>query len=63
VGASADGKIYRVEVTSYRSNAVNRVSKFRRSNKVYMVPFDKLSDEYKRIHKEGGVIASITPVA
>ncbi|MEA5465415.1 phycobilisome linker polypeptide [Leptothoe sp. PORK10 BA2] len=63
VGASANGKIYRVEVTSYRSNAFNRVSKFRRSNKVYMVPFDKLSDEYKRIHKEGGVIASITPVA
>ncbi|MFG6103700.1 phycobilisome linker polypeptide [Leptothoe sp. EHU-05/26/07-4] len=63
VGASANGKIYRVEVTSYRSNAFNRVSKFRRSNKVYMVPFDKLSDEYKRIHKQGGVIASITLVS
>lgn len=62
VGASSNGKIYRVEVTSYRSNAFNRVSKFRRANKVYMVPFDKLSDEYKRIHKQGGVIASITPV-
>ncbi len=63
VGASSNGKIYRVEVTSYRSNAFNRVSKFRRANKVYMVPFDKLSDEYKRIHKQGGVIASITPVS
>ena len=63
VGASANGKIYRVEVTSYRSNAVNRVSKFRRANKVYMVPFDKLSQEYQRIHKQGGVIASITPVS
>ncbi|MBT9316793.1 phycobilisome linker polypeptide [Leptothoe spongobia] len=62
VGASSNGKIYRVEVTSYRSAVFNRVSKFRRSNKVYLVPFDKLSDEYKRIHRQGGVIASITPV-
>ncbi len=62
VGATADGKSYRIEVTGYRSNAVNRISKFRRSNQVFIVPFDKLSDEYKRIHKMGGVIASITPV-
>lgn len=62
VGASSNGKVYRIEVTSYRSNAVNRVSKFRRANKVYMVPYDKLSQEYQRIHKQGGVIASITPV-
>ena len=63
VGASSNGKVYRIEVTSYRSKAVNRVSKFRRSNKVYMVPYDKLSQEYQRIHKQGGVIASITPVS
>ena len=62
VGASADGKSYRIEVTGYRASAVNRISKFRRSNQVFIVPFDKLSDEYKRIHKMGGVIASITPV-
>lgn len=63
-GASADGKVYRIEVTAYRSpGAVNRVSKFRRSNKVYLVPFEQLSQEYKRIHKQGGVIASITPVS
>lgn len=62
VGATANGKVYRVEVTSYRANTVNRVSKFRRANKVYMVPYDKLSQEYQRIHKQGGVIASITPV-
>ncbi len=63
VGASADGKVYRVEVTAYRSNAVSRVSRFRRSNKVYMVPFSQLSETYKRIHREGGVIASIAPVS
>ncbi len=62
-GASSEGKVYRIEVTGYGSpGAVNRVSKFRRSNKVYLVPFDKLSEEYKRIHKQGGKIASITPV-
>ncbi|MEM8715119.1 MAG: phycobilisome linker polypeptide [Cyanobacteria bacterium P01_A01_bin.3] len=62
VAAGADGKVYRIEVTGYRSKVVNRVSKFRRSNKVYIVPFDKLSEEYKRIHAQGGVIASITPL-
>ncbi len=62
-GASANGKVYRIEVTAYASpGAVNRVSRFRRSNKVYLVPFDKLSEEYKRIHRQGGQIASITPV-
>lgn len=63
VGASANGKVYRIEVTSYSAKTVNRVSKFRRANKVYMVPYDRLSQEYQRIHKQGGVIASITPVS
>ncbi len=63
VGASSNGKVYRIEVSGYASpGAVNRVSKFRRSNKVYLVPYDKLSQEYQRIHKQGGKIASITPV-
>ena len=62
-GASNQGKVYRIEVSGYGSpGAVNRVSKFRRSNKVYLVPFDKLSEQYKRIHAQGGQIASITEV-
>lgn len=62
-GAGENGKVYRVEVTGYRSRGeVKTYSRFRRSNKVYLVPYDKLSDEYKRIHKQGGKIASITPV-
>lgn len=60
VDASAGGKVYRIEVTSIRAGAVNRVSKFRRSNQVFLVPYDKLSQEYQRIHQQGGVIASIT---
>ncbi len=62
VGASSGGKVYRIEVTAYRSKVVNRVSKFRRSNKVFLVPFDQLSKEYQRIHQQGGVISSITPI-
>ena len=33
-----------------------------RSNRIFYVPFDKLSEQFKRIHNEGGKIASITPV-
>ena len=63
-GASDRGKVYRIEVSGYASpGVVNRVSRFRRSNKVYLVPFNKLSEEYKRIHRQGGQIASITPVS
>ncbi|MEM9808028.1 MAG: phycobilisome linker polypeptide [Cyanobacteria bacterium P01_D01_bin.56] len=62
VGASDGGKTYRVEVTGYRANTLKRVSQFRRSNQVYMVPFNELSETYKRIHRQGGVIASITAV-
>ena len=61
-GASDRGKVYRVEVTSYRANTLNRISRFRRSNQVYMVPFDQLSETYKRVHRDGGMIASITAV-
>lgn len=62
-GASDSGKVYRIEVTGFSGRGkVNRVSKIRRSNQVYIVPFDRLSQEYQRIHKQGGVIASITAV-
>lgn len=57
-----NGKMYRVEVTGYRSNNIRRVSRYTKSNRVYFVPFAKLSEQYKRIHMEGGVISSITPV-
>lgn len=62
LGALEDGKVYRIEVTGYKSvGRVNQISKFRRSNQVYFVPYERLSQEYQRIHKQGGVIASITP--
>ena len=63
VGASDRGKTFRVEVTAYSANNVRRVSRYTRSNRVYYVPFEKLSEQFKRIHREGGKIASITPVS
>ena len=60
VGASDGGKVYRIEVTGYRAKAVNRVSQFRRSNQVYIVPYENLSQEYQRIHRQGGQIVSVT---
>jgi phycoerythrin-associated linker protein len=62
VDASSGGKVYRIEVTGYRAKTLNSVSKFRRANQVYLVPYDKLSQEYQRIHQQGGVIASVTAV-
>jgi phycoerythrin-associated linker protein len=62
VGASEGGKVYRIEVTGYRANKLNNISKFRRSNQVYMVPYDQLSETYQRIHKQGGSIVSMTVV-
>lgn len=64
LGASADeqGKVYRIEVTGYRANTLSQVSRFRRSNQVYLVPFNDLSATYQKIHREGGVIASITAI-
>ena len=44
------------------ANNVRRISRYTRSNRVYFVPFDKLSEQFKRIHAEGGKISSITPV-
>ena len=62
VGAGEEGMTYRVEVTGYSANNVRRISRYVRSNRVYYVPFNKLSEQFIRIHREGGKIASITPV-
>ena len=62
VGAGSEGKTFRVEVTGYKSNNLKRVSRYVKSNRVYFVPFDKLSEQFIRIHREGGKIASITPI-
>lgn len=64
VGASEEGKVFRVEVTGYNApGAVTKISRYRKSNQVFYVPFDKLSEQFRRIHQERGKIASITPVS
>jgi len=63
VGAGDQGITYRVEVTAYRTNNLRRISRYTKSNRVFYVPFDKLSEQFKRIHSEGGKIASITPMS
>lgn len=37
--------------SGYNAKGVNRISKFRRSNQVYLVPWDKRSQEYQRFTK------------
>ena len=61
-GASDQGQTYKIEVTGYSTTNLKRISRYTRSNRIYYVPFDKLSEQFKRIHKEGGKISSITPV-
>ncbi len=62
LGAGAVGRMYRINVTGYKANNIRPISRYIKSNRVYFVPYEKLSQEYKRIHKEGGVISSITPM-
>ncbi|MCP9835059.1 MULTISPECIES: phycobilisome linker polypeptide [unclassified Cyanobium] len=62
VGAGQEGRIYRVDVTAYRANTIKPISRYKQSNRTYFVPFNKLSQIYQQIHREGGVIASITPI-
>jgi phycoerythrin-associated linker protein len=61
--AGEAGKVYRVEVTGYRANNVRPTSRYRKANRVYFVAFNKLSEQYQLIHREGGKIASITPLS
>lgn len=56
---SRTGKFYKTANNSFN----NKYSDFRRSNAVYLVPFNELSSTYVKIHKNGGTIASITPVS
>ena len=63
VGASGEEKLFRIEVTTYpEPECLNKVSKFRWSKQTYLVPFEKLSQQYKRIHSLGGQINNITSV-
>lgn len=56
---SRAGKFYKTRNNSFNA----KVSDFRRANNVFLVPFSELSSTFIKIHKQGGSIASITPVS
>lgn len=51
------GSLYRIEVSAILSPGYPRV---RRSNKVFVVPYEALNKTLQRINKTGGKVASIT---
>ncbi|CAK6701088.1 phycobilisome rod-core linker polypeptide [Synechococcus sp. CCY9201] len=57
VGASEEGRTFRVEITGFSNYRLHK-----RSNRVRFIPFAKLLAYQQQIHREGGRIASITPV-
>ncbi|MGA1484131.1 MAG: phycobilisome rod-core linker polypeptide [Vulcanococcus sp.] len=57
VGAGEEGRVFRVEVTGFNNYRLHK-----RSNRVRFIPFNKMLEYQQQIHREGGRIASITPV-
>ena len=57
VGAGEEGRTFRVEIAGFNNYRLHK-----RSNRVRFIPFNKLLQYQQQIHREGGRIASITPV-
>ncbi|MFM9100311.1 MAG: phycobilisome rod-core linker polypeptide [Cyanobium sp.] len=57
VGGSEEGRTFRVEITGFNNFRLHK-----RRNRVRFIPFNKLLQYQQQIHREGGRIASITPV-
>jgi phycoerythrin-associated linker protein len=57
VGSGEEGRTFRVEITGFNNYRLHK-----RSNRVRFIPFNKLLQYQQQIHREGGRIASITPV-
>ena len=57
VGSGEEGRIFRVEITGFNNYRLHK-----RSNRVRFIPFNKLLEYQQQIQREGGRIASITPV-
>jgi len=57
VGAGEEGRTFRVEITGFNNYRLHK-----RSNRVRFIPFNKLLEYQQQIHREGGRIASITPI-
>ncbi|MCU0551424.1 MAG: phycobilisome linker polypeptide [Leptolyngbya sp. Prado105] len=57
--AHGSGKFYRVEVAGIRGSGYPKV---RRVNKVVVIPYEELTPHMQRVLRQGGKIASITPL-
>jgi len=57
VGAGEEGRTFRVEITGFNNYRLHK-----RSNRVLFVPFSKLLQVQQQVQRQGGRIASLTPV-
>lgn len=57
--AFGSGRLYRVEVAGIAGPGYPKV---RRSNKAVIIPYEELSNHMQRVQRQGGKIASITPL-
>ena len=57
-GIGQKARVYRVEVTG-----LNNYRLHKRSNTVRFVTFDRLLEVQQSIHRQGGRVASVTPVS
>ena len=57
VGSGEEGRTFRVEITGFNNYRLHK-----RSNRVRFIPFNKLLEYQQQIQREGGRIASITPI-
>jgi len=57
VGSGEEGRTFRVEITGFSNYRLHK-----RSNRVRFIPFNKLLEYQQQIQREGGRIASITPI-
>jgi len=57
VGAGEEGRVFRVEISGF-----NNYGRHKRSNRVRFIPFNKLLQYQQQIQREGGRIASVTPI-
>jgi phycocyanin-associated rod linker protein len=57
--AFGSGRLYRVEVAAITGSGYPKV---RRSNKAVIIPYEELSNHMQRVQRQGGKIASITPL-
>ncbi|MFN6132157.1 MAG: phycobilisome rod-core linker polypeptide [Synechococcaceae cyanobacterium] len=57
VGSGEEGRTFRVEIAGFNNYRLHK-----RSNRVRFIPFNKLLEYQQQIQREGGRIASITPI-